>query len=110
MSALNKLRQKQGALKKLQQELAALENSAAVRAEQAFMNDLDALMRKYSKSTSDILEALGVSNAKNRMPRKMRTFRNPATGETLEAKSTNNKTLKQWAAASGVSVDKLEVK
>lgn len=112
MSKLNAFRQKQQALEKLQAELAALENSEELKSDLAFLNEAKALLEKFDKTPLEFAEMfdLEVAVPRVRTERKPRTFKNPATGETLQAKSTNNKTLRQWAVDANVSVDELEVK
>ena len=112
MSKLNALRQKQQALEVLKAELAALEESKEVQEDLAFLKDAQALLEKYGKTPLEFAEAfeLEVNAPRVRAERKVRTFKNPKTGETLEAKSTNNKTLRAWAVEAGVDVADLEVK
>jgi len=111
VSKLSAYRQKEQALAKLQAELTALKESSELQEDLAFMDEAKALLEKFSKTPEEFADMFGLTVPKVRAKseRKARTFKNPATGETLQAKSTNNKTLRQWAADANVDVSELEV-
>lgn len=111
MSALSKYLEKQQALKKLEQEIAALSDSQELQKEIAFVEEAKALLEKHGKTPEDFAVAfsLNVVVPRAKSERKARLFRHPNTGEEITAKSTNNKVLRQWAADLNMDVTDLEV-
>jgi len=94
----------------LEKALKRLENSAAIRKEAAVMRALNNLMKKHGYSKSDLIAILQAKSsasvkrgrkptgAKNRKARKLKIFKNPHTGETVETRGGNHKVLKAWKA------------
>jgi len=73
---------------------------------------LKALMGEYSKSLRNVIilldlhasnkaAATGKKAAQERAPRKVKVYKNPHTGETIETKGGNHKGLKEWKAQHG---------
>ena len=93
----------------LEKELKSIENSAAFKKENAVKRALANLMKKHSCSQSDLIALLQSDEsepskrrkkpaAKKRKPRKLKVFKNPETGETVETRGGNHKVLKAWKA------------
>jgi hypothetical protein len=94
---------------KLEKELKSIENSAEFKKENAVKRALTLLMKKHGYSKNDLVALLqsdgvppikrGRKGArKTRKPRKLKIFRNPETGETVETRGGNHKVLKAWKA------------
>lgn len=113
MSLLSKYVQKEELLKQLQAELAQLEQNEKLKAELQFKEKLEALMKEYEKSATDVIELLrpsssgaattsaGSDSPKWRRRRKTKVYKNPKTGEVIETRGGNHKTLKAWKAEHG---------
>ena len=93
----------------LEKELKSIENSAAFKKENTVKGALTNLMKKHGYSKNDLIALLQgdgsapVKNGKNptaktRKPRKLKVFKNPETGETVETRGGNHKVLKMWKA------------
>lgn len=91
----------------LEKELKSIENSAAFRKENAVKRALTNLMKKHGYSENDLIALLQSDGsqpakrgkapvAKTRKPRKLKVFKNPKTGETVETRGGNHKVLKAW--------------
>lgn len=92
-------------------QLDALKNDKALQKEIEFEDKLKALMAEYNIGLRGIIALLdpqasgSVKPAKrgNRRERQVKTFKNPHTGEVIETKGGNNKTLKAWKLQHGAS-------
>lgn len=81
-----------------------------------FETKLRALLAKYGYSLKDVINLLdpqagrraptAESKAGSRKPRQLKVYKNPHTGEVVETKGGNHKTLKEWKAKYGS--DKVE--
>jgi len=91
----------------LERELKSIENSAAFKKERTIMRGLTNLMKKHACSKSDLVALLQADeskpvkrgekpSAKPRKRRKLKVFKNPETGETIETRGGNHKVLKIW--------------
>lgn len=95
----------------LQQEIQKMEEDKELRQELDFKEDLNQLMQKYDKSARDMLEVLatmdsgvrnrieqggGSGNSDGRKKRPLKTYRNPHTGEVVQTRGGNHKTLNAW--------------
>jgi polyphosphate kinase 2 (PPK2 family) len=91
----------------IEKELKSIERSAAFKKENAIARSLNNLMKKYSCTTKDLIAILqGNSSAptkrvakkstKTRKPRKLKIYRNPKTGDTVETRGGNHRVLKAW--------------
>jgi len=106
MSILNTYMQKEQQLKQLQEELDRLKNDDRLKAELEFKDKLEALMREFDKSAADVIKLLNPQPAaaksssstksSGRAKRKLKIYKNPNTGEVVETRGGNQKTLKQW--------------
>lgn len=106
MSILNTYLQKEQQLKQLQEELKKMENDERLKTELDFKNHLESLMREFDKSASDVIKLLDPTQSTSksssgntgsgRAKRKLKVYQNPHTGETVETRGGNQKTLKAW--------------
>ena len=105
MSILNTYIQKEQQLKQLQEELDKLKNDDRLKAELEFKDKLEALMREFDKSAADVIKLLNPQPAAaktsgttstGRAKRKLKIYKNPNTGEVVETRGGNQKTLKAW--------------
>ncbi len=96
-------------LAQLEKELKSIENSAAFKKENAVKRALTNLMKKHGCSKNDLITLLQGDEsepvkrgkkpaATTRKPRKLKVFKNPETGETVETRGGNHKVLKAWKA------------
>ncbi len=107
MTVLTTYLQKEQQLIQLQDELEKLQNDGSLKAELEFKDKLEALMREYSKSAADVINLLNPqqaaaakssssSTSTGRAKRKLKIYKNPNTGEVVETRGGNQKTLKAW--------------
>lgn len=113
MSVLSSYIEKEQMLKQLQQELEALQNNKELQKELEFKEKLTALMTEYGKVSRDVCSMLDpnyvASNQKGtkkatddgRRKRNLKVYKNPHTGETVETRGGNNKTIQHWKAEHG---------
>lgn len=91
----------------LEKELKSIESSAAFKKENTVKRALTNLMKKHGYSKNDLIALLQSDEsapvksrkkpaAKTRKPRKLKVFKNPETGETVETRGGNHKVLKAW--------------
>ena len=92
---------------RLEKELKSIENSAAFKKENAVKRALASLMNKHRCSKNDLIALLQdedsepVKRGKKpvatvRKRRKLKVFKNPETGEVVETRGGNHRTLKAW--------------
>lgn len=113
MSKLAEFRQLE---RHLAEQLAALEtmkNDKGLEKEIEFEGKLRGLLGQYGKSLKDIISILdphtsikagkGIAapTQTTRKPRSVKVYKNPHTGEVVETKGGNHKTLKEWKAKHG---------
>ena len=111
MGKISSYYEKQKAVKQLQEELQKMEEDKELRKELDFKEELNKLMEKYGKSGKDMLEVLsaldpavkskldqggGASSNDGRKKRPLKTYRNPHTGEVVQTRGGNHKTLNAW--------------
>ncbi|MBZ0331879.1 DNA binding protein [Halomonas sp. ANAO-440] len=117
MSLLSEFMQKEQQLKQLQAEMDRLQNDDRLKAELAFKEKLEALMREFNKSSADVISLLdpqgnkpaakaSAATGSGRRKRKLKIYKNPNTGEVVETRGGNQKTLKAWKDEHGS--DKVE--
>ncbi|CAD5106005.1 histone-like nucleoid-structuring protein MvaT [Zestomonas carbonaria] len=115
MSLINEYRATEEAIKELQERLKSLSQDDKLKKELEFEGKLRALMGEYSKSLRDIIAILdpevksakaprGAKPAGSKRARKIKQYKNPNTGEVIETKGGNHKTLKEWKAKWGADV------
>lgn len=93
------------------EELQQLESNQQLKRELEFKERLEALMKEFEKSPRDVLELLdpegqakGAGDKKTatgRRRRKLKVYKNPTTGEVVETRGGNQKTLKAWKEQHG---------
>jgi len=106
MSILNSYLQKERQLKELQKELDRLKNDERLKSELDFKNHLETLMHEFNQSAEDVVKLLDPTQAPEkhssatqgtgRAKRKLKVYKNPNTGEVVETRGGNQKTLKAW--------------
>ena len=115
MSLINEYRATEEAIKELQARLKNLSQDDKLQTELEFEGKLRALMGEYQKSLRDIIamfdpEAKSSKATRTAKPagskraRKVKQYKNPNTGEVIETKGGNHKTLKEWKAKWGGDV------
>lgn len=95
-------------------ELETLKNDDGLKREIEFETQLRKLLADYGFSLRNIVAILdpqaatasrrtpGFAEAKNtRKPRQLKVYKNPHTGEVVETKGGNHKTLKEWKSEFG---------
>lgn len=102
MSMLSRYFQLEQEAKAIRQKMQDLEESPQFQKEKEFLDNLKALMNEYDKSPGEIISALAPesvsepSSNKARRKRKLKVYKNPETGEVIETRGGNQKTLKAW--------------
>jgi hypothetical protein len=115
MSLINTYRATEEAIKELQEKLKALSSDDKLQKELEFEGKLRALMGEYQKSLRDIIALIDPDTRASKAPRagkptagkrtrKVKQYKNPNTGEVIETKGGNHKTLKEWKAKWGAAV------
>ena len=115
MSLINEYRATEEAIKELQERLKNLSQDEKLKKEIEFEGKLRTLMGEYQKSLRDIIALLdpeaktgkGVRASKPvaaKRARKVKQYKNPHSGEVIETKGGNHKTLKEWKAKWGGDV------
>lgn len=98
------------------QALEALKGSSALQAELEFEDKLRKLLGEYGYSLRNVIALLDPQSARasgltasgkpdgrkgQRAPRALKRYQNPHTGEVVETKGGNHKTLNAWKAEHG---------
>ena len=108
MSILGKKKALENQIAQIKKELKSIEQSATFKKEAAVFRGLIGLMKKHNCSESDIvriLESNGSFNSRRdqkadkkpqRKRRVLKIYENPKTGEVVETRGGNHKTLKAW--------------
>lgn len=110
MSLLNEYMKKEQLLKQLRDELQQLEQDQRLKGELEFKEKLEQLMHAHDKTTADVIDILDPGDGQSatrqssssegqvasRRKRKLKVYRNPHTGEVVETRGGNQKTLKAW--------------
>ncbi|SHF81128.1 H-NS histone family protein [Modicisalibacter ilicicola DSM 19980] len=107
MSLLSEYMKKEQLLKQIQKELDQMEGDQRLKSELEFKERLEALMQEFGKSAGDVIDLLEPkqqpasaskpsAGAGNRRKRKLKIYKNPNTGEVVETRGGNQKTLKAW--------------
>ena len=110
MGKISTYYQKKEMAEKLQQELQEMENDKELKRELEFKEKLRGLMSEYDKSAKQMLEVLkaidpsiqnrvesgSASGSDGRKKRPLKTYRNPHTGEVVQTRGGNQKTLNEW--------------
>lgn len=105
--------------RKLEQQLAAqlaelesMKNDSGLKREMDFEAKLRALLAEYGYSLQNVINLLdpeagrrrapaAQTKTSSRKPRQVKVYKNPHTGEVVETKGGNHRTLKEWKAEYG---------
>ena len=111
MSKLAEFRQLEKHLAEQIQALEALKGDVGLKKEIEFETKLHALLGEYSYSLKEVINLLDPQVGRrapaleyksgSRKPRQVKVYKNPHTGEVVETKGGNHKTLKEWKAEYG---------
>jgi len=114
MSLISEYRATEEAIKELQERLKSLSADDKLKKELEFEGKLRELMGEYQKSLRDIIALLDPDAAKAgkvqraakaapapKRARRVKQYKNPHSGEVIETKGGNHKTLKEWKAKWG---------
>ncbi|MGS0943751.1 histone-like nucleoid-structuring protein, MvaT/MvaU family (plasmid) [Pseudomonas luteola] len=116
MSRLAEFRAAEEQLKAQLQLLESLKNDEALQREIEFESRLQELMSEYGQNLSDIIAILDPGYSRKpsglvahpetapRRARSIKRYKHPKTGEVVETKGGNHKTLKAWKAEHGADV------
>lgn len=111
MSKLAEYRQLEKHLAEQLKALETLKGDADLKKEIEFETKLRDLLAKYGYSLKDVINLLDPqagrrapapeSKSGSRKPRQLKVYKNPHTGEVVETKGGNHRTLKDWKAEHG---------
>lgn len=111
MSKLAEFRQLEKHLAEQLQALEARKGDAGLKKEIEFETKLRALLTEHGYSLPNVINLLDPksgrralaadSKTSTRKPRLLKIYKNPNTGEVVETKGGNHKTLKEWKAKYG---------
>ncbi|EFW80219.1 hypothetical protein ALP26_03925 [Pseudomonas savastanoi pv. glycinea] len=113
MSKLAEYRQLERHLAEQMAAFEAMKGDKGLEKEIEFETKLRTLLGEYSKSLRDVIAIIGdpadqkpgknlsASAKPGRKARSVKVYKNPNTGEVVETKGGNHKTLKQWKAEHG---------
>ena len=111
MSKLAEFRQLEKNLAEQLLALEALKGDAGLKKEIEFETKLRALLAEYGYSLPNVINLLDPKSGRRapaaesktgtRKPRVLKVYKNPQTGEVVETKGGNHKTLKEWKAEHG---------
>lgn len=112
MAKINDYYQKKQLMEKLSEELAKLEQDQALKGELEFENKVRDLMKEYKKAPKDVLQILSAidptisggkatASGSGRAKRPMKTYKNPHTGDVVQTRGGNHKTLNEWRKKHG---------
>lgn len=117
MSLINRYYDKKRELEALANEVEALEKDPRLEEEFEFKNALEALLKEHNKSAQEMAAVLSsidpsITAAKSgkagsvRPKRPLSVYKNPKTGEVVETRGGNHKTLKAWREEYGAETVK----
>lgn len=105
MAKLSNYLEKKRLMEKLADELRQLEEDTGLKQELEFEADIKALLKEYdftAKHAFNVIAAadpsldLNATSTSDGPKRKMKTFKNPHTGEIVKTRGGNQKTLNEW--------------
>jgi len=110
-SLVNKYQEKLRAAEALRREIEALEQNQELQKEKLFIDRLNDLVNEYGFSRKQVLEIMGLKAApeegvkvKTERKRTQFIYRNPHSGEQVEASSTRNAIITAWIEQYGRDV------
>lgn len=114
MSLITEYRSLEENIKEMQERLKSLSQDDKLKKELEFEGKLRELMGEYQKSLRDIIALLDPEASRNskspraakapatsKRARRVKQYKNPHSGEVIETKGGNHKTLKEWKAQWG---------
>lgn len=111
MSRLAEFRKLEQQLAEQLAELESMKNDSGLKREMDFETKLRALLAEYGYSLKNVINLLDPHAGSRapatkpisgtRKPRQVKIYKNPHTGEVVETKGGNQKTLKEWKAKFG---------
>lgn len=110
MSKLLEFRKAERELREQLARLESLKHDTELKREMEFEDRLKALLEEYQLGLQDIVDILSPQLAETppqetvRRTRRVQIWKNPISGQVLQTKSGNNKTLRAWKAEYGESV------
>lgn len=114
MSRLAEYRKLEQQLASQLAELEVMKGDAGLKKEIEFETKLRALLGEYGFSLKEVINLLapqarrrapaGETKTGIRKPRQIKVYKNPHSGEVVETKGGNHKTLKEWKAKHGGDV------
>lgn len=108
MSMLQEYRQLEETIRELSERLKSLSNDDKLKKEIEFEEKLRALMEQHGKTPKQVVAILDPDNkgsaqtksaktsSTTKRARKVKQYKNPHNGETIETKGGNHKILKAW--------------
>ncbi|MBP2082935.1 MULTISPECIES: histone-like nucleoid-structuring protein, MvaT/MvaU family [Pseudomonas] len=110
MSRLAEFRKLEQQLAQQLAELESLKNDDGLKVEIEFETKLRGLLGEYGFSLRNVIDLLDPEASRrsaptvekaSRKPRQLKIYKNPHTGERVETKGGNHKTLKEWKSQYG---------
>lgn len=111
MSRLAEFRKLEQQLAEQLAELESMKGDSELKKEMEFERKLRALLAEYGFSLKNVINLLDPQanrrppttepKSASRKPRQVKVYKNPHSGEIVETKGGNHKTLKEWKAAHG---------
>ncbi|MSU96757.1 histone-like nucleoid-structuring protein, MvaT/MvaU family [Pseudomonas mandelii] len=111
MSRLAEFRKLEQQLASQLAELEAMKSDTGLKKEIEFETKLRALLGEYGYSLKNVINLLDPKSGRRapaaesktgtRKPRQLKVYKNPESGEVVETKGGNHKTLKEWKAKYG---------
>ncbi|MEE9103744.1 histone-like nucleoid-structuring protein, MvaT/MvaU family [Pseudomonas sp. QE6] len=102
MSKLAEFREAERQLKEQLALLEKLKNDSSLKKELEFKDQLQALMDQYGMNLRNVINILDPQTTgepaptQQRRSRQLKVYKNPNSGEVIETKGGNHKTLKAW--------------
>lgn len=97
-------------MKDIQSKMDKLQGDERLKKELEFKDKLTELMREFDKSAAEVIALLDPEGrltghaapaTTTRRKRKLKIYKNPNTGEVVETRGGNHKTLKAWKEEHG---------
>jgi len=96
--------QREAEVKRLQEQLEKMQGDPRLQKAVEFQKEVTALMEKYEISADDAVHIIkpelaeqGASKVSDNKPkRRLKLYTNPHTGEKVETRGGNHKTIKAW--------------
>ncbi|MCE9662978.1 DNA binding protein [Halomonas sp. M5N1S17] len=101
---LQQYAQQEKQMQQIAEQLEKMKSDPRLQTEIEFKNQLESLMKDFDKSSADVLSLLrpgqqadsGQQAPGQRRKRKLKIYENPHSGEVVETRGGNQKTLKAW--------------